>query len=216
MPCKAVPMPREEVANSVTHGLGATAAVAACAFLIVPVLSNAGGTHVVAFAIYGASLVLVYLASTLYHAARTARARALLGRVDHAAIYVFIAGTYTPVVLLVLDGMLPRVLLGAVWALTIAGVVLKFLFLGRFKRVFLAGYVAMGWAALLIFPQLSDRLPAAAMVWLVAGGIAYTIGVGFFVRERMPYSHAIWHVFVIAGSVCHFFLLYFHVLPAAG
>lgn len=213
MPVRTIPIPREEVANSVTHGFGAVASIVACIFLILPALQTGNPTTAFAFGVYGASLIAVYLASTLYHAVRSERAKAMLRRMDHAAIYIFIAGTYTPITLIVLDEKLPRVLLGSVWVLTIAGVVLKFLFMGRYKRLFLAGYVIMGWTALLMFPQLWNRLPIEAMGWLIGGGLAYTIGVGFFVRERMPFSHAIWHVWVVAGSACHFILLYRYVLP---
>jgi len=203
----------EEIANSITHGLGAAAGIVALVLLVVPSARMGDPWRIVAFSIYGASFISLYLASTLYHAIPGERAKRLLRRFDHAAIYVFIAGTYTPVALLVLDNWVGWALLGGVWAVTVAGVVMKFLFIERFKKLFLGGYVALGWAAIVVFPSLWSRLSLEAMGWLIAGGLAYTIGIGFFVWERLRYSHAIWHLFVVTGSLCHFFLLYYHVLP---
>jgi hemolysin III len=171
--------------------------------------------RVVAFSIYGASLVLLYTASTLYHAIPFARPKHWLKRADHAAIYVFIAGTYTPVAIVLLGGWIGWTLFGVVWGITIAGIVLKFLFIDRFKRLFVAGYVAMGWVALAVFPSLWSALSLSGLAWLFGGGFAYTAGVIFYQWTSLRFSHAIWHLFVITGSVCHFFLLYFHVLPAA-
>lgn len=203
----------EEIANSITHGLGAAAGIAALVLLVVPSAQMGDPWRIVAFSIYGASLISLYLASTLYHAIPGTRAKGWLRRFDHAAIYIFIAGTYTPLALLVIGGWIGWTLLGAIWAVTIAGVVMKFLFIDRFKKLFLGGYVGMGWAALVVFPKLWDAFSIEALGWLVGGGLAYTLGVGFFVWEKLRYSHAIWHLFVVTGSVCHFFLLYWHVLP---
>jgi len=171
--------------------------------------------RIVAFSIYGASLVALYLASTLYHAIPVARARHWLKRIDHAAIYVFIAGTYTPITLVLLGDWVGWALFGVVWGITIAGIALKFLFIDRFEKLFVAGYVVMGWIAIAAFPQLWSALDLAGLAWLVGGGLAYTVGVIFYQWTRLRYSHAIWHLWVITGSVCHFFLLYFHVLPEA-
>ena len=203
----------EEIANSITHGLGALAGIAALVLLVVPSAQMGDPWRIVAFSVYGASLVALYLASTLYHSIPNARARQWLKRVDHAAIYVFIAGTYTPVTLVLISGWLGWTLFGIVWGVTIAGVSLKFLFIDRFERIFLAGYVAMGWVGIFAFPHLWRVLSPAAMAWLIGGGLAYTVGVAFYKWERLRFNHAIWHLWVIAGSVCHFFLLYFHVLP---
>lgn len=206
----------EEIANSVTHGLGAVAGIVALVLLVVQSAQMGDAWRIVAFSIYGASLVLLYTASTIYHAIPFARAKHWLKLADHAAIYVFIAGTYTPVALVLLGGWIGWTLFGVVWGITIAGIVLKFLFIDRFKRLFVAGYVVMGWVAIAVFPSLWNALSFAGIAWLFGGGLAYTAGVIFYQWTALRYSHAIWHLFVIAGSVCHFFLLYLHVLPRAG
>ena len=203
----------EEIANSITHGLGALAGIAALVLLVIPSAQMGDAWRVVTFSIYGASMITLYLASTLYHSIAVARARPWLERIDHAAIYIFIAGTYTPIALLVLGGWVGWTLFGVVWGIALAGIVLKFLFFDRFRLLFLAGYVAMGWAVIAVLPQLWHALPAAALAWLVGGGVAYTIGVVFYQWTSLRYGHAIWHLFVIAGSVCHFLLLYLYVLP---
>ncbi|HUG09840.1 MAG TPA: hemolysin III family protein [Opitutaceae bacterium] len=205
--------PGEEIANSVTHGLGVVAGIVALWLLVVPSAQMGDAWRIVAFSIYSASLILLYLASTLYHSIPAARARHWLKRIDHAAIYVFIAGTYTPISLVLLGDWVGWTLFGVVWGITICGIVLKFLFIDRFKRLFVAGYVVMGWVAIAAFPSLWNRLSAEGLAWLFGGGVAYTAGVIFYQWTSLRYSHAIWHLFVIAGSVCHFFLLYFHVLP---
>jgi hemolysin III len=206
----------EAIANSVTHGLGTVAGIVALLLLVVPSAQMGDPWRIVSFSIYGASLVALYRASTLYHAIPMARARHWLKRIDHAAIYVFIAGTYTPITLVLLGDWVGWTLFGVVWGITIGGIALKFLFIDRFKKLFVAGYVVMGWVAIAAFPQLWSALSMEGIAWLVGGGLAYTSGVVFYQWTTLRFNHAIWHLFVIAGSVCHFFLLYIHVLPVAG
>ncbi len=206
--------PGEELANSLTHGLGLVLAVVALVVLVVGAVQVGDPWRVVSFSFYGASLVALYLASTLYHAVPGARAKAWLKRCDHAAIFALIAGTYTPILLVTLRGPVGWTMAGIVWAIMLAGIVMKFLFIDRFQRLLLGAYVAMGWIVVFVLHVLWQRLPGAALGWLVAGGVTYTAGVAFYVWKRLPFGHAIWHLFVLGGSTCHFFFFYFHVLPA--
>ncbi len=204
----------EEIANSVTHGLGLVLAVIAFAVLVVGAVQVGDPWRVGSFSFYGATLVALYLASTLYHALPGARAKAWLKRCDHAAIFALIAGTYTPILLVTLRGPLGWTMAAVVWSIMVAGIALKLLFIDRFRRLLLGAYLAMGWLVVFVLHALWQRLPGAALGWLVAGGLAYTGGVAFYVWKRLPYGHAIWHLFVLGGSACHFFFFYFHVLPA--
>ena len=203
----------EEIANSITHGLGFLLAIAALVVLVVGAARLGDPWRVVSFSLYGASLVALYLASTLYHAVPGARVKEWLKRCDHAAIFALIAGTYTPLMLVTLRGPLGWTMAGVIWGVMVAGITMKFLFIQRFQRLLLGAYIAMGWAAVFVVHALWQRLPGAALGWLVAGGAMYTAGVGFYVAKRLPYAHAIWHLFVLGGSACHFFLFYLHVLP---
>lgn len=203
----------EEIANSVTHGLGFVLAVVGLVALVVGAARIGDPWRVVSFSLYGTSLVALYLASTLYHALPGVRAKALLKRCDHAAIFALIAGTYTPILLVTLRGPLGWTMAGVVWGIMVAGITLKLLFIDRFRKLLLGAYLAMGWLVVFVLHVLWQRLSGAALGWLVAGGLAYTGGVAFYVWKRLPYGHAIWHLFVLAGSACHFFFFYLHVLP---
>jgi len=205
----------EEVANSATHGIGFLLAVAALAVLVAGAVRLGDPWKVASFSLYGVSLVALYLASTLYHAVPGERAKALLKRCDHAAIFALIAGTYTPIMLVTLRGPLGWTMAGIVWGIMVAGIAMKFLFIQRFQKLLLGAYVAMGWIVVLVMHPLWQRLSAGALGWLVAGGVVYTAGVAFYVWKRLPYGHAIWHLFVLGGSACHFFFFYLHVLPGA-
>ena len=167
--------------------------------------------HVASAGVYGATLVALYAASTLYHAFRRPGVKKVLRVLDHCAIYLLIAGTYTPFVLVGLGGGLGWTLFGLVWAMAAAGIVFKIFATGRFAVVSTAAYVAMGWMGVIAFKPLVDALPASAIVWLVLGGLAYTAGTIFYHR-RIPYSHALWHVFVLLGSACHFVAIGLYVL----
>jgi hemolysin III len=156
-------------------------------------------------AVFGATLVLLYAASTLYHAARTPRVKARLQVFDHCAIYLLIAGTYTPFTLLGLRGGFGWTLLAVAWVFAAAGVVFKLFFTGRFPRLSTALYLGMGWMAVVAAKPMLERFPVSTLLWIVAGGLAYTGGTVFYHSRRIPYAHAIWHLFVIAGSVCHYF-----------
>jgi hemolysin III len=203
----------EEIANSVTHALGFLLAIVALVVLVVGAVRMGDPWRIVSFSLYGASLVSLYLASTLYHAVPGARAKQWLKRCDHAAIFALIAGTYTPIMLVTLRGPLGWTMAGIVWGVMAAGIAMKFFFIHRFQRLLLGAYVALGWAALFVMHALWQRLSGAALAWLVAGGATYTAGVAFYVWKELRYGHAIWHLFVLGGSACHFFFFYRHVLP---
>ena len=192
----------EELANAVTHGVGAVAALAGAAILIVLAAVRGDAWEIVGISIFASSLVALYTASTLYHAARRPRAKARLKLFDHAAIYLLIAGTYTPFLVTALRGGWGWSLLGVIWGLALVGIAMKLLFLGRFRLASTLTYVAMGWLILIAVGPLVRSLPTITLVWLVAGGVAYTAGTPFY-HGRVRYAHAIWHLFVLAGSVCH-------------
>jgi hemolysin III len=195
----------EEIANSLTHGLGLVLSIAGLSVLVAFAALRGDAWTVVGCAVFGASLVLLYAASTLYHALRTPRVKQWLRVLDHGAIFLLIAGTYTPFLLVSLRGPWGWSLFGVIWALAVAGIVLKLFFTGRFRLLSTLIYLFMGWLALAAFKPLVAALPQGSLVMLVAGGVAYTAGTLFYMWKRLPYHHAVWHLFVLAGSVCHFF-----------
>lgn len=198
----------EEIAHAVTHGVGAALAIAGLAVLVVYAAVYGTASQVVGCSVFGATLFLLYLASTLYHAmpARSRRAKRVLQQLDHGAIYLLIAGTYTPFTLVALSGGWRMALFGAVWGLALVGLILTATPLRRFRRVSLALYLAMGWIGVVAVRPLVHALPWSTAALLVAGGLAYTIGVVFYARDR-KWSHAVWHGFVLAGSGLHFFAI---------
>ena len=208
--------PREEFANRLTHGLGAALSVAGLGLMVFYSARYGDAWQVVSTAIFGATLVLLYSSSTLYHSFRAERTRALLRKFDHAAIFLLIAGTYTPFVLVTLRGSWGWSLFGVVWGLAIVGVALKFWFAGRFSVVSTLIYIGMGWLVLFALKPLTAALPAAGLKLLVAGGLCYTGGAAFYLWRRLPYNHAIWHLFVLGGSACHWAAVFFYVVPRAG
>ncbi|HEY0503093.1 MAG TPA: hemolysin III family protein [Lysobacter sp.] len=195
---------REEFFNALTHGLGATAALAGGAVLITLAALFGDGWQLAGAIVFGICLLLLYLASTLYHAIQHPVAKARLKVFDHCAIYLLIAGTYTPFTLIGLRGPWGWGLFAAIWTLAVAGVVFKLFFTGRFKLLSTAIYIAMGWLVVVAIEPMWGALDAWTIGWLFAGGLFYTLGTVFYHRPALPYSHAIWHLFVIAGSVCHY------------
>ncbi len=207
---------REEVANSVTHGLGLLASIAGAVVLIVLGAERGEAWHVASAAVYGATLVALYAASTLYHALKGTRAGTALRMLDHCAIYLLIAGTYTPITLVSLRGGWGWTLFGLVWGLAVAGIVFKVLATGRFAILSTVAYVLMGWLCIIAAKPIIVLLSPGALALLAAGGVLYTAGTVFYHSRRIPYSHAVWHLFVVAGSVCHYLAIAFYVLvPAA-
>jgi hemolysin III len=205
---------REEIANSITHGIGLLLSLCGLSVLIVLAVLKGTAWHIVSCAVYGVTLVLVYSASTLYHSVPGEASRRIFKVLDHSAIYLLIAGTYTPFLLVTLRGGWGWTLFGMVWGLALLGIFYKIFFLDRFKVVSTAGYVVMGWLVVLALKPLLAVMPAHGMIWLAAGGLAYTGGVVFFAWQRLPYSHTIWHLFVLTGSICHYMAVLLYVLPA--
>ena len=202
-----------ELANSITHGLGAVLSVLALVLLVVLAALHGTARHVVGAAIFGATLVLLYTMSTLYHALRNPRAKRVFKILDHSAIYLLIAGTYTPFCLATLRGGWGWSLFGVVWGLAAAGVVFKSVFIGRFEILSTAVYLAMGWMVMVAAVPLWRALPAPGMAWLMAGGACYTLGVAFYAWHRLKFHHAVWHLFVLGGSLCHVVAVLGSVIP---
>jgi len=204
---------RHELANSLTHGAGLALAVAGCAVLVTLAALRGNARHIVACSVYGATLVCLYAASTVYHSVRSRRLRRVMRFLDHSAIYLLIAGTYTPFMLVNLRGGWGWTLFGLVWGMAAAGIVLKVWYVGKFPIASTIVYVAMGWVAIVAVKPILAMVPVAGILWLLAGGLLYTAGVGFFAWEKLPYHHAIWHLFVIGGSVCHYIAVVRVVVP---
>lgn len=194
----------EEIANSVSHGAGFVAAAVATPFLLAEVGRNGGGADLVGAIVFAVTVMLAYLSSTLYHAVPEPRAKQLLRAIDHGSIFLLIAGTYTPFTLGVLRGGWGWTLFGLVWTLALAGVVMKALGGVRFRRFSVVVYLAMGWLIIIAIGPLLERMEPAGVTWLVAGGVAYTAGVVFYALDRYRFCHFVWHLFVLAGTVCHF------------
>lgn len=192
-----------EVANALTHGLGALAALLGGGVLVTLAALRGDGWQLAGAIAFSASLLMLYLASTLYHSARDPVTKSRLKVLDHCAIYLLIAGTYTPFTLVALRDSWGWWLFGAIWTLAAAGIVFKLFFTGRFKRVSTAIYIAMGWLALVAIGPLTRAIDSTTLSWLFAGGLAYTLGTAFYLRSSR-FSHAIWHLFCIAGSGCHY------------
>lgn len=203
---------REELANALTHGLGATAALAGGAVLITLAAMLGDAWQLTSAIVFGVCLLLLYIASTLYHAVRHPVAKARLKVFDHCAIYLLIAGTYTPFTLIGLRGPWGWWLFGTIWTLAFAGVVFKLFFTGRFKRLSTMIYIAMGWLVLVAIKPMWGALDGWTLGWLFAGGVCYTAGTVFYHRPSLKYSHAIWHMFVLAGSLCHYVAVMAHVI----
>jgi len=200
------------LANAITHGAGAAFALAGAVYLIVA--STRGDAWlIVSCAIYGTTLVLVYLCSTLYHSLVRTRARHVFHVLDHASIYLLIAGTYTPFMLVSMRSRPGWTLLGIVWTLAVLGVVFKSLALGRFPAASATVYLLMGWCIVFSLRPLLHAVTWPGMIWLIAGGVAYTLGIVFFANDRLHYFHALWHLFVLAGSVAHYLAILFYVVP---
>ena len=203
----------EEIANSLTHGVGAVLAIGGSALLVTLAAMRGDVSHVVSCSIFGGAMVVLYTASTLYHSVTTPRAKRVLQVLDHAAIFLLIAGTYTPFTLVSLRGPWGWSLFGTVWGLAAAGIILEIAFPRRWPAFSLALYVAMGWVVVVAVKPLIAVLPTGGLVLLVLGGLAYTVGIIFYAWRRLPYGHAIWHLFVLVGTILHFFAVLFYVVP---
>ena len=194
----------EEIANAVSHGMGLVAAVVGVPFLIVAAADGGEAAAIVGASIFGLALVMVFLTSTLYHAVTHPAAKPVLRIIDHVAIYLLIAGTYTPLTLGVLGGGWGWSLFGIVWGLGLTGVILTLVAGVRYPRVSVGLYIAMGWLVVIAIKPLWDSLPVGGLLWLLAGGVAYTGGVVFYAANRLRYAHLVWHLCVLTGATCHF------------
>ena len=204
----------EEIANAVTHGVAALLSIAGLAVLVAFAVLYSGSPKVVAaVSIFGASMVFLYTASTSYHSIPNPRAKKVLQYLDHSMIYVLIAGSYTPFCLITLQGYTGIALLCAVWLIAIAGISLQAVLLHKADWINCLLYLSMGWLAVFVIDPLVSTLDSTGLALLVAGGLAYTVGVVFYIFERIPFSHAIWHTFVFAGTTLQFFSVLFYVIP---
>jgi hemolysin III len=204
---------RSEFINCLTHGLGLALSLSAVPLLIILATSHGTAWHIVGVSVYGATLIALYAASTIYHGCRTDRLRRIFRALDHSSIYLLIAGTYTPFALVNLRGPWGWTLLGLVWGIAIFGITWKIVATTRWPAVSIASYLLMGWLVLIAVKPLVASVQFGGIAWLLAGGLAYTLGTIFLGWKKLPYHHAVWHVMVIAGSVCHYFAIAKYVVP---
>lgn len=201
----------EEKLNVITHGIGLLLSIVALVFLTMKALEIGSLNYMVSFTVFGISLILLYGASTFYHISIQPNIRAKFKILDHAAIYVLIAGTYTPFTLITLNGWIGWTILSAVWGVALVGIFLKLFYTGRFKKISTIAYVVMGWIIVFAIIPLIEQLSLNGLLWLFSGGVLYTIGAVFYSMNKVKYNHAIFHVFVLLGSLFHFISIYFHV-----
>lgn len=203
----------EELFNSITHGIGALISISGLVLLIVFSAMYGNVNHIVSCTIFGTTLVLLYTASTLYHSFKKPKLKHAFKILDHSLIYVLIAGTYTPFLLVTISGSVGWSMLIIVWSLAVVGILFKIFFIYRFKIISTIAYILMGWIIIFAIKPLFHTLPDGGLVWLISGGLAYTLGTIFYAWRNLPFNHAIWHLFVLAGSACHFFAVMFYVIP---
>jgi len=209
----------EELANTLSHGLGALLSIIALVLLLKVSVTNTAVSYsinnevmrIISFSIYGGSLLTLFLASTFYHGVTNVRAKQVFKLLDHCAIYLLIAGTYTPLLLLSMHGILGYSLITLIWAIAIGGIFFKVKLGHKYKKISLATYIGMGFISFTILGELYKVLPSDAITLLAVGGLIYVLGVFFYVQKSIPFNHAIWHLFVLAGAACHFFMIYWYV-----
>ena len=202
----------EEIVNAISHGLAALLSVAGLTLLVAFAWLQGDMVKVTSFSIYGTSLVLLFSASTLYHALLHEKAKKVFKLLDHCAIYLLIAGTYTPLMLVTLADDIGAILLAIIWGLAILGIAFKVKFGNKYKKLSLSTYLGLGLISLTFIDRLNDKLAVEGMILLALGGIIYGLGTIFYVRKNKKYSHAIWHIFVFSAAVCHFFMIFYYVL----
>ena len=205
----------EEKINIFSHAIGFVLSFVALVFLVIRAIRYGNAWHIVSFSIFGFSLILLYAASTFYHSARSPALRSRLNVIDHASIYVLIAGTYTPFTLVTLNGATGWVLFGISWGLALTGLILKLFFTGKYNMISTIMYVFMGWIIVFAIKPLIHHLPLEVLLWLFAGGISYTIGAILYSIDKIKFNHAVFHLLVLTDSFCHFMSVYFYVLPNA-
>lgn len=203
----------EEITHSVTHGIGTALSVFGFILLVILAVLYGNKYQIISFTVFGATLVLLYLSSTLYHGFQRPHIKKIFKRFDHASIYLLIAGTYTPFLLISLRGSLGWTLLAIVWGIAILGVSFKILFIEKFQVLSVVSYLLMGWLSVVALRQLIAALPIGGIIWLAIGGFFYTIGVIFYAYQRIPYMHAVWHLFVMGGSISHYLAVLLYLAP---
>ena len=206
--------PIEEKINIISHAIGFILSIVALVLLVTHANLQGDVWHIVSFSIFGASLIILYATSTFYHSAKKSELRNRLKIIDHASIYVLIAGTYTPFTLVTLNGTTGWVIFGTSWGLALTGIILKLFFTGKYNLISTIMYVLMGWVIVFAIKPLINNLPLEGLLWLFAGGISYTIGAILYSIKKIKFSHAIFHMFVLIGSFCHFMSVFFYVLPS--
>lgn len=204
---------KEELANAITHGMGAILAVLAGFLLLQKASAQLNMAQTAGVVIYVCSMIVLFTASTLYHSIQHPKARTFLKQLDHSAIYLLIAGTYTPFLMISLNSDKAEILFWVLWSLAGIGIIFKLFFVHRFAKVSLITYLLMGWLALFVLPDIYHALDPTGFKLLVAGGLSYTLGTLFYAAKKYPYTHAIWHVFVLGGAACHCLAIYYYVLP---
>ena len=205
--------PLEEKLNIFSHGFGFALSIIGLILLILRANELGEIKHLVSFSVFGVSMVVLYAASTFYHSAKSHVLRYRLNILDHAAIYVLIAGTYTPFALVTLEGTIGWIIFGVIWAMALCGVFLKLFFTGRYQTLSTIMYVIMGWVVVFVIKPLLETLPDTGLLWLLSGGISYTLGAVIFSLNKIKFNHAIFHLFVLFGSFSHFIAIYYYVLP---
>jgi hemolysin III len=203
----------EEIFNSITHAIGALFSIAGLVLLIVFSSIYGNSSHVISCTIFGLTLVLLYTASTLYHSFRKPNLKHVFKILDHSCIYILIAGTYTPFLIITIKGVVGWSMLALVWSLTVIGVLFKVFLIHRFNIISTIAYILMGWLVIFAMKPLFQTLQGGGLALLICGGLAYTLGTIFYSWDKLPFNHAIWHLFVLAGSVCHFCAVIFYVIP---
>lgn len=207
--------PHEELANAMSHGIGALAAIVATVMMLMKASASNALTHgqLIGVTVYGVSMILLFLSSTLYHGAKNEVQKTILHRLDHCAIYLLIAGSYTPFLMITLHTTLAEILLVVIWLLAISGIIFKMYFIDKFPRISLITYLLMGWLSVFVMYQLYQAAPIQLLTLLVLGGLSYSIGTIFYATKIIPYSHVIWHIFVLAGAAFHCWAIWVYVIP---
>jgi hemolysin III len=204
----------ERLFNTITHGIGSVLSIVALVLMVVYASYNSDAWSIVGVSIFGSTLILLYMSSTLYHAFSNGRVKQIFKTLDQSFVYLLIAGTYTPVLLITLRNTLGWTVFGLVWAMAIGGITHRIFFFDKLKKLSLISYIVMGWLSLIVFKSLLNAAPAELVVWLLIGGAFYTGGLIFFSWEKLPFNHAIWHLFVLGGSFSHFIGIYIYLIPS--
>ena len=206
----------ERLFNTITHGIGSILSIVALVLMVVYASYNSDAWSIVGVSIFGSTLILLYMSSTLYHAFSNGRVKQIFKTLDQSFIYLLIAGTYTPVLLITLRNTLGWTVFVLVWAMAIGGIIHRIFFFDKLKKLSLVSYIVMGWLSLIVFKSLLNAAPAELVVWLLIGGAFYTGGLIFYSWEKLPFNHAIWHLFVLGGSFSHFMGIYIYLIPSVG